>query len=776
MTDAAGGRIAVRLNVAGQVQGVGFRPFVHRLAVQCQLGGRVANTTDGVVIELEGREEDVEQFRRRLATDSPTPADVAAVDASAAPMVGRTTFTIDASHPDGSVGTRVPPDLALCAECRRELFDPADRRYCYPFTNCTACGPRYSIIERIPYDRARTTMSRFAQCHACESEYSSPADRRFHAEPNACPTCGPAVALWDETGRCVSDATGAIPMAADLLRRGGIVAVKGLGGFQLIVRADDVAAIQRLRRCKHRPAKPLAVMTPDLATAERLVVLGSMERRVLMSPQNPIVLARRRAGRVPDAIAPSLNDVGVFLPTTPLHALLLAELGAPVVATSGNRGDEPIVIDECEAVEQLQGIADAFLVHDRPIRRRIDDSVVAVIDGRATALRLARGYSPLPLPALEQFDGPPILALGGHQKSALALWNGRQALLGPHIGDLDAQPTRSAMGRTASDLGALYKCAPDIVVCDLHPDYFTTRWAEQSGRQVFQVQHHHAHIAAAQVEHGLLDREVLGIAWDGTGFGTDGTLWGGEFLRVEGVRFLRTASLLPLPLPGGEAAIRHPGRIAFSLLHSIGQTKRMTPHGLERMGVTSQEAVVFSAMLDRNINVVWSSGVGRLFDAVAALIIPMAEITFEGEAAMRLEAVADPSIEESYTIPPRVFDSLPVGDAAIPRGDWRPMIAAIVEDLKRDVPPSLIAARFHNALAGWAVQCVENHPDRPIVLAGGCFQNRLLTERVADKLRSLGRECLTPGLIPAGDGGLAAGQLAVAMAQINGTRPRKGAA
>jgi len=750
------------------VQGVGFRPFVHRLAVQCRLAGRVANTTDGVVIELEGDENDVARFRRRLTADAPPPALVAAVNVESAPIAGRTKFAIDASDAEGGVGIRVPPDLALCAACRRELFEPGNRRHRYPFTNCTACGPRFSIIERMPYDRSRTTMTTFTQCQECELEYTSPSDRRFHAEPNACPACGPAVALWDRNGDRIAGRADAIPAAADLLRRGFIVAVKGLGGFQLLTRADDEAAVERLRRLKQRPSKPLAVMAPDLAAAERLAELGPNERRLLTSAENPIVLARRITGRLPDAVALSLNDIGVFLPTTPLHELLLAELRGSVVATSGNRGDEPIVTDEHDAVTDLAGIADVFLVHDRPIRRRVDDSVVSVIDGQVAIIRLGRGYSPLPLPALEEFDGPTILSLGGHQKAALAFWNGRQAVLGPHVGDLDSQPTRAAFDRATDDFASLYRCAPEVIGCDLHPDYFTTRWAEQSGRRVISVQHHHAHVAAAQVEHSLLKREVLGIAWDGTGFGTDGTLWGGEFLRVKGARIRRMASLLPLPLPGGEAAIRHPGRIAFALLHVIGRP--LDSPLLERLGVAQRQASILSAMLQRGVQIAWSSGVGRLFDAIAALVLPLAEATFEGEAAMRLEAIADPNVGEAYDIPLRTFGALAAGESAVPRGDWRLMIAAILADLERDMSPAVIAARFHNALVGWAVKCAELHPNLPVVFAGGCFQNRLLTERLATALRAAGRECLTPGLIPTGDGGLAAGQLAVAMARLDAER------
>jgi hydrogenase maturation protein HypF len=772
VTAAVDHRVAVRFGVTGEVQGVGFRPFVHRLASQCRVVGRVANTFEGVAIQVEGRPEDVRRFQERLKADAPGGTREIAVRKEVAPFVGFDSFTIEESEAGGGLGIRIPRDLAVCSDCRREVFAFSNRRFRYPFTNCTACGPRYSILKWMPYDRPATTMRRFSLCGKCEAEYQSPADRRFHAQPNACGDCGPNVQLWDRDGRPIAEQSQAISTAVDLLRRGVIVAVKGLGGFQLLVRADDDEAIDRLRRLKRRPTKPFAVMAPTISAAERFARFDADELRLLTSPQNPIVLARKIPGSLPESVAPNLHCVGVFLPSTPLHELLLEEFGSPVVATSGNLGEEPIVIDEREAVLRIGGVADAFLVHDRPILRRLDDSVVQIVDGGPSALRSARGCSPLPLPTLEDFNGPPILAVGGHQKAALALSNGSQSVLAQHIGDMDGHFTRLAFEATVADLESLYRCRPEVVACDLHPDYFTTRWAEQSGRRVVRVQHHHAHAAAAQIEHDLTDRPVTAIVWDGTGFGIDGTLWGGEFLQVQSARFQRTASLLPIPLPGGESAILHPNRIAFGMLQLLSGTEAVKPPWLDRLGISSKEAQSLTTMMQRRLNVVWSSGVGRLFDAVAALVLPTIDVTFEGEAAMRLEAAADQHVDGGYSIPLRESNDFGVGDPAVLRGDWRPMLAELLSDLANDVDTGTIAARFHHGLGRWGVSTACLASDRPVVLAGGCFQNRLLTERLAAGLRSAGRQCFTPGLIPCNDGGLAAGQLAVAMAQLKSETSR----
>lgn len=758
-------RLAVRILVTGQVQGVGFRPYVYRLARQCGLAGRVGNDAAGVTIDIEGNVRDLERFEHLLTAQVPAAAEIAGIRIEPRTWFGWTGFTIDANGPAGQPTVRVPRDLAVCPECRRELLDPTDRRHEYPFTNCTQCGPRYSIIEAMPYDRPATAMRRFAMCPPCTREYQAPADRRFHAQANACGACGPEVILWDRDGKTSAGPDSAIRATAKLLRRGAIVALKGLGGFQLLVRSDDTDAVARLRQRKQRPGKPLAVMAPSLASACDLVDLSTTEQHLLESQQNPIVVARRReSSSLSGLLAPRVGTLGVLLPTTPLHVALLTELGLPVVATSGNRGDEPIVTDEHSAIRQLAGIADAFLVHDRPIARRVDDSVVRVIAGKPVTLRLARGYAPLPLPALEGREGMPILTTGGHQKDAVAFWTGSQAVLGQHIGDLDHPDTRAAFRRTVDDLKALYEFEPAVIACDLHPDFFTTRWAAEQGKPVIQVQHHHAHAVASMAEHGLLDREVLAITWDGTGYGPDGTIWGGEFLRARRSGFERVASLLPFPLPGGEAAIRQPGRIAFGLLWVL-LGEEAAVRRTEVLGLPARDGRALAAMIRRGVQTVWTSSVGRLFDGIAALVLGVHEVSYEGEAAMWLEAVADPLVTDAYPLPIRSLDarSCAVGDPMVPRSDWRPMLSAILDDLARSGDAATIAARFHNALAAWAGAVADSQPQTDVVLSGGCFQNCLLTERTLEHLYRAGRRVVAQGRVPPNDGGLAAGQLAVAL-------------
>ncbi len=759
-------RCAWRITVRGRVQGTGFRPHVYRLAQRIGLNGKVRNVAQGVEITVEGMEASLEEFRMLLERNAPPAAAVESIAVEEVEPQGATEFAIEESGEGTERKVRVLPDLATCSACRHEILDPEDRRQGYPFTSCTGCGPRYSIIAALPYDRPATTMASFRQCHECAAEYLDSDDRRFHAQTNACPTCGPQIALWDQAGHQVAGPAEALSLAAKLLRGGHVLALKGLGGFQLIVRADDAAAVRRLRERKQRPAKPFAVMVVSAAQAAQLAVLGRAERDLLASSENPIVLLRQRAGANGVAlaeVAPRLSTLGLFLPTTPLHHMSLAAAGGPLVVTSGNRGDEPLVTDEREAPKRLAGIADAFLVHDRPILRRVDDSVVCVIAGRPTVLRLARGYAPLPLPALERFaDCPPVLAVGGHHKVALAFWTGQQAVLTQHIGDMDTAETRAAFVTGVADVCKLYRFEPAVVVCDAHPDYFTTRWAHSLGKPVIAVQHHHAHAAACMAEHDLLNREVLAFAWDGTGYGPDGTIWGGEALRATAGGFRRVASLLPFPLPGGEAAIRHPNRSAFGLLLSaFGQQSACATRRLEQLGLEPSEARVLAAMCAQRVGTPWTSSMGRLFDALAALVLGIREVSYEGEAAVMLESVADEDVTDAYPLLQRWADG-----SGLARGDWRPLLEAVLADLDRDVAPGLIAGRFHNALAQWAAAVAAAEGLSDVLLSGGCFQNRLLAERTREALQN--RRIYLHGLVPPGDGGLAAGQLAVALHQLHG--------
>jgi hydrogenase maturation protein HypF len=778
-------RAAMRIVVRGQVQGVGFRPFVFRLAHRCRLAGCVRNTLIGVVIEVEGTTEDLARFRAYLESEAPAAALIDDLSAETIATTDRSSFLVEASEAEAPPQVRVPRDLVTCATCRHDIFDPGNRRRSYPLTNCTACGPRYSILSAMPYDRQRTVMHLFPMCTECDAEYHAPDDRRFHAEPNACAACGPQVGLWDRQGRTIAGSDTAVATATELLRSGQIVALKGLGGFQLLARADQPDTVRRLRQRKNRATKPLAVMVPSLASAEEIALLGPPERRLLQSGQNPIVLVKKRSQphcqsaakdnrtELAKEVAPRLDTIGLFLPTAPLHHLVLAGLGLPLVATSGNRSDEPIVTDEREAVCRLAGAADAFLVHDRPIVRNIDDSVVRIIAGRPVTLRLARGLAPLALPALEALASseasPPILATGGHQKNALALWSGCQAVLAQHIGDLDYPETRSTFQRVAQDLRGLYQFEPVVLACDLHPDYYTTLWALSQNRSVTQVQHHHAHALACMAEHDLLDRETLAFTWDGTGFGPDGTIWGGEVLQADCAGFQRIASLLPFPLPGGEQAIRHPSRAAFGLLWLLrGEEAVLHDADLHRcLGLRPSEAGVLAAMIRRGINTPWTSSMGRLFDVVAALVLGAWEVSYEGEAALWLEAHADPGVTDAYSLPLSLPDPCPpmAGDRTVLRGDWRPMLSAMLADLAAGVEAGVVAARFHNALAQWAAAVASRQALREVVLSGGCFQNRFLTERTAEALARVSCRVFLHSQVPPGDGGLAVGQLAVAMAR-----------
>lgn len=762
-------RVAVQLTVRGQVQGVGFRPFVVRLAREHGLAGRVGNGPEGVHIHVEGPPAAVARFRAELVGRPAGRAVIEAVVAQTALPAGLDYFAVADSSTGFPRGARVPRDLATCADCRREVFDPKNRRGRYPFTNCTACGPRYSILGAMPYDRPATIMRRFVLCAACRTEYETPEDRRFHAEPNACASCGPQAALWDRTGRQIAGRDEAIRAAARFIQRGRIVALKGLGGYQLLVRADDRAAVSRLRSGKHRPSKPLAVMVPSLERAASLGCVGQMERRLLTSPDNPIVLLEKRGatggsqGLAPE-VAPHVGTIGLFLPTTPLHHLLLAEVRRPVVATSGNRAEEPIVTEEREALSRLAGVADLFLVHDRPIVRRVDDSLVRLIGGRPVTLRLARGMAPLPLPALESdaTGQAPALAIGGHQKVAVAAWTGAQAVLGEHLGDMDGPEARAGFVRATQDLLDLYGCEPELVAHDLHPEYFTTAWAAAHYRPVG-VQHHHAHAVACMAEHGLLDREVIALTWDGTGYGTDGTVWGGEILRARVNGFERVASLLPFPLPGGEAAMRRPNRAAFGLLWVLlGDAVAGNTGLLRRLELSQGEAQVLAGMVRQGVNAPWTSSMGRLFDGVASLLLGAHAVTYEGEAAAWLEAVADRNETGAYSMSQGAGSPL-AGDPEVPRGDWRPVIRDVLSDLETGIDPGRIAARFHLGLAAWAAAVVASQPPAPVVLTGGCFQNRFLAERTCEALKSAGADVYSHGVVPPGDGGLAVGQLAVAV-------------
>jgi hydrogenase maturation protein HypF len=768
--ESATGRLRVRIR--GAVQGVGFRPFVYRLARELELAGWVINSSAGVVIEVEGTPATLDQFLLRVVRDCPPRAIVQGTESAYFDPVGFRSFEIRESA-GGEKTALVLPDIATCPNCLQDLRDPGNRRYRYPFTNCTNCGPRFSIIESLPYDRPNTTMARFPMCEACAREYEDPGDRRFHAQPNACPVCGPRLELWDVDGRPLFSGDEALRAAEATVAGGGIVAVKGLGGFHLIVDARDEAAVRRLRLVKAREEKPLAVMAPTLESIGRLCEVGEREERLLTSPESPIVLLRRRRGSGADSVAPSVAPgnpyLGVMLPYTPLHHLLACDLGFPIVATSGNRSDEPISTDEREAVGRLRGLADLFLVHDRPIARHVDDSLVRVAAGRELVLRRARGYAPLPVAIASA--GPSILGVGAHLKNAVAFSVGTNVFVSQHIGDLETAEAYRAFERVIGAFERMYEATPAVVACDLHPDYLSTGYARRRGLPTRSVQHHLAHVLSCMAENEIAS-PVLGVSWDGTGFGPDGTIWGGEFLTVIGSTVQRLASIRPFPLPGGDRAVREPRRVALALLHEAFGESAWSMTDLPAVAAfDDQERQVLRTMIERGVNAPLTSSVGRLFDAVASLAGLRQQVRYEGQAAMELEFALDGvRVEDGY---PLAVDPWPPREKLAPGSgvpalsgppafvlEWVPLVRAVVADLRGGCPVGTVSAKFHNGLAAAVVEVAKLAALERVVLSGGCFQNRYLLERTIDRLRVAGFKAAWHQRIPPNDGGIALGQVA----------------
>jgi len=777
-------RQRLRLTVSGTVQGVGFRPHVHRLATELNLTGEVSNDTTSVTIEVQGAPRDLDRFRRRLLEDAPPLARITDVDVtSVAPHGSDVGFSITASRTSEGSVTNAPPDTAPCADCLRELHDPGDRRYRYPFITCTNCGPRFTIITSLPYDRPATTMVGFPLCDPCRAEYEDPTDRRFHAQPVACHHCGPRITLHGPSpsgpsggdapataGQHDSDTT--LARAQELLVAGAILAVKGIGGYHLACRADDEAVVATLRARKARPGKPFALMVRDLDVAARLAHLTRAEADILSDPAAPIVLVRRRDDApLAAGVAPGNPLVGLMLPASPLHHLLVAEvpgthLDVPevLVLTSGNLSEEPLCTDDLEARERLAGIADAFLAHDRPIAVPCDDSVVRVddIDGRPTTtmIRRSRGYVPAPI-ALP-YAGVPVIAVGGQLKTTAGLTDGRQAWLSAHIGDMGTLPTLRAFERTVARFAAMHDVTPARLVADAHPDYTTRRWAEdRKDEPVVLVQHHHAHIAAVMVEHGLSgDEPIVGVAFDGTGYGPDGTIWGGEILVADYDGFERVAHLSTVLLPGGDAAIRHPARVALSHLRTAGIAwdGDLPPV----TAIPAAERALLSTQLERQLRTVPTSSMGRLFDAVASLLDLRHQITFEAQAAIELEIAATRTADAPVPL------SLPVREPDGDRPavlDAAPLIHGVVAAHRLGSPTGAIALGFHRAVADAvgdvAALVRRGGGPRTVALSGGVFTNALLTQLATSRLQADGFAVLRHERVPPNDGGLALGQLAV---------------
>ncbi len=841
-------RARLKLTVRGAVQGVGFRPFVFRLATELGLAGWVNNSPQGVFIEVEGPRAEPEKFLLRLETEKPPRSFVQSLEASWLDPAGYTTFEIRPSETGGNKTALVLPDIATCPDCLREIFDPKNRRHRYPFTNCTNCGPRFSVIEALPYDRVNTSMKAFTMCPQCQAEYDDPRDRRFHAQPNACPVCGPHLELWEgsrvcenaESPRSHERGYGALLAAAHAIRCGQIVAVKGLGGFHLMADARNDKTVQLLRERKHREEKPFALMFPSLESVKAECDVSPLEERLLRSPEAPIVLLRRlvrpqpgplpqergnhppflRESTTAQSVAPNNPYLGVMLPYTPLHHLLMAELGFPVVATSGNLSDEPICTDEQEALERLHDIADVFLVHNRPIVRHVDDSIVRVMLDREMVLRRARGYAPLPISlrnadcgmriAAREYARPTktskseiqnpkseiVLAVGAHLKNAVALSFGNQVFISQHIGDLETEQAHSAFRRVIADFEKLYEVRPQIIAADLHPDYLSTQFAQEAccqrpagrsnssagkmpaarsqagGPRYVSVQHHIAHVLSCMAENEIAP-PVLGVSWDGTGYGTDGTIWGGEFFLVTDENVERIAHLRPFRLPGGDKAVKEPRRTALGLLHEISGDAIFDQKNIAPVAAFSApELATLKTMLVKKLNSPVTTSMGRLFDGVASLVNLRQQIRFEGQAAMELEfALEGVETEERYEL--RIADcglrNTARGGARptkIPKSeiilDWSPMIEAILVDVQQGVSVGIISAKFHNALAEGIVAVAKRAGQNRVVLSGGCFQNRYLTEHAVRRLQAEGFRPYWHQRVPPNDGGIALGQVVAA--------------
>lgn len=779
----------LHVTIRGAVQGVGFRPFIYRLATELGLVGWVNNSAQGVLVDVEGTQAQLQNFLLRIEQQKPPQSIVQSLESKFLAPIGYQQFEIRTST-GGEKSATILPDLATCSDCLREIFNKSDRRYGYPFTNCTNCGPRFSIIEALPYDRTNTTMKKFQMCIHCQSEYENPLDRRFHAQPNACPECGPQLELWERDGNVLALHHQALIQAAASICQGKIVAIKGLGGFHLVVDARNEAAVQKLRRCKQREAKPLALMYPSLESIQVHCQVSELEASLLRSPQAPIVMLQRKL-EVDSAIAPSVAPrnpfLGVMLPYTPLHHLLMAELGFPIVATSGNLTDEPICMDEKEALQRLSSIAEVFLVHNRPIARPVDDSVVRVMMGREMVLRRARGYAPLSiqgagsweLGAEEQLPtttpdsqllstgaqqcapSDSLLAVGAHLKNTIALCVKEQVFVSQHIGDLETVPAVNAFERAIADFQQLYQTQPVAIACDLHPDYLSTQFARNSGMPAIPVQHHYAHVLSCMAENNLIgmhdSQPVLGVAWDGSGYGLDGTIWGGEFLLVTKTSFERVAHLHTFRLPGGEKAIKEPRRVAIGLLYEIFEDEVFEmKHLVPVQAFNDRELGILQTMLQRNFNTPVTSSMGRLFDAIASIVGLRQQNQFEGQAAMELEfAIAGFDPDECYS-----FEILATSSPAIV--DWLTMVRGILVDIEFGLSIAQISTKFHNTLVEIVVAVAKSVGEEKIILTGGCFQNKYLTERAIKRLQAENFCPYWHQRVPPNDGGIPLGQIVAA--------------
>ena len=754
-----------KIRVWGVVQGVGFRPFVYRLAHYYGLSGLVRNTSGNVEIEVEGNENSLKSFIEDLETKAPPMSHIEKIEASFFPGRGAKNFEIHTSHSESGKYQLVSPDIATCSDCRRELFCSTDRRYRYPFINCTNCGPRFTIMEDIPYDRARTTMSRFQMCPDCQQEYDDPLNRRFHAQPNACPVCGPSVEMVDRSGARVSTGEDTVLNASEMLRDGRILAIRGLGGFQLACDATSVEAVERLRRRKRRPSKPFAVMLASMTEVKRHCLVSPSEASLLESPQSPIVLLswNRKNSDICSSVATNLKYLGVMLPYTPLHHILLNDTGLPLVMTSGNLSEEPIAKDNGEALIRLKDIADYFLIHNRDIYARYDDSVYFV-DGVPRPIRRARGYAPYPVSL--PFKADQTLACGAEEKNTFCLTKDEHAFVSQHIGDMENEETLEHFENTIELYKGLFRIEPGLIACDMHPEYLSTKYAHQysmeTGLDLFPVQHHHAHIASCMAENGVSE-PVIGVSMDGTGYGGDGNIWGGEFMLADFTSFRRMGYLEYVPMPGGVAAIKKPSRMALGYLYSL-LGNDFPLEGLPLSNLDPVEVETVKKQIKQGVNSPLTSSAGRLFDAVSAMAGIRERIDYEAQAAIELEMAAPDDVGDLNRYEVYPFNIRKKQECRLI--GLAPLISAVAEDIKSGISASEVSARFHLTVARIITDlCIAISREScidTVALSGGVFQNRLLHRLTISKLEQKRFRVIIHQLVPCNDGGLSLGQAAIA--------------
>jgi len=753
--------IRIHIAISGAVQGVGFRPFIYRLALENNLNGYVLNNSLGVFIEAEGEEKAVRSFLSRIENDKPPLAIILSMEHSFLDPAGYNSFMIKESEDTDEISALILPDIAVCDDCLSEMFNSNDRRYLYPFINCTNCGPRFSIIESLPYDRPNTSMKIFELCSECRKEYEDPTNRRFHAQPTACPKCGPHISILDREGNTIYEKQDVLDCVSKLIKKGNIIALKGLGGYQLIVEASNYKAIKELRKRKHREQKPFALMFPDLESIKNVCNVSLAEQRALTSPAAPIVLLRRKSGfqntgsGISSYNAPNNPYLGVMLPYTPLHHLLMKELKNPIVATSANLSEEPICIDEKEALERLEGIADYFLINNRPIVRHVDDSIVRRMKGREMVMRRARGYAPLPVQLSAKqnnLSNEILLAVGGHLKNSIALRVKNNVFISQHIGDLSTEEANKTFKKVIDDFKTLYNATPDTIICDEHPEYVSTKYAYTLSPSASKIQHHYAHIAACRLENQI-EGDALGVSWDGTGFGLDGTIWGGEFFISVERSYKHIGQFTQFPLPGGEIAIKEPRRSLAGLLFEIaGENFDVEYEDILLTHYSSKELSLIKNMLIKKINSPITSSAGRLFDGVSALLNICSKSSYEGQAAMLLEFAADNNEHGNYS-----FEIL---NEEILLINWHPLIKELIIDIRNKIDSSKISAKFQNTLSVIISKVAEKTQKEKVILSGGCFQNVFLTERTIDLLQSKGFKVYWHQRVPPNDGGIALGQIA----------------